>query len=79
MTYDDFMSSFHNKILPNKETFIRHGQCLMSYLATVWKEEYVRLSSIHFYDRDDLDCFYRDELIQNTVDHLSKVWVNYPN
>ena len=74
MTYDKFISSFQNEILPNKEHHIRHGQCLINYLGDVWMEEYTRIVG-----EDKIDCFYRDDLIPNCLEHLSKVWVNYPN
>ena len=79
MTYEEFEKGFYNDILPNKESFIRIGQALMNYLANVWLKEYKRISSIHFYDRTNIDCFYTDKLINNTLKHLKRVWKNYPN
>lgn len=79
MTFTEFKQSFQNDILPNKPEFIREGQALINYLGDVWIEEYKRLSSVHYYDETNIDCFYNDGLIPNTWNHLKKVWYNYPN
>jgi hypothetical protein len=79
MTYDRFIEKFNTEVLPNKPTFIRPGQALMNYLWDVWHEEYKRISSQHFYDETDIDCFYNSNLIPNTLKHLEKVWSNFPN
>ena len=79
MTFIEFKQSFQNDILPNKPEFIREGQALMNYLGSVWFGEYKRLSSVHYYDETNIDCFYNDKLIPNTLNHLEKVWENYPN
>ena len=59
-------------------TGLRKGQYLMTLLNHYWKEEYDRLSSIDYYDETNIDCFYNDELIPNTLAHLEKKWFNYP-
>lgn len=79
MTYLEFVKNWKDTILPNKETFIRDGQSLMNYLGEVWLKEYKRLSSINYYNESNIDCFYNDRIIDNTLKHLEKVWVNYPN
>ena len=79
MTYNEFLENWNKNILPNKHEDERKGQSLMNYLGDVWFEEYKRISSIHFYDKTNIDCFYKDELIPNTLTHLEKVWINYPN
>ena len=79
MKYKKFRKAFEENILPNKPEFIREGQALMNYLGDVWLEEYKRLSSIHYYDETNIDCFYNDLLIPNTWKHLEKVWNNYPD
>lgn len=76
LTFVDFISQWENNILPNKPDYIRKGQSLMNFLAEVWFEEYNRLSSVHYYDETNIDCFYRDDLIPNTLKHLEKVWKN---
>ena len=48
----------------------------MNILYSVWEEEYKRLSSVHYYDRTDIDCFYNDSLIPNTLEHLENIWIN---
>lgn len=80
MTYKEFKHIFETEILPNKPTFIRDGQALVNYLGEIWLEEYKRISSIHYYGwKDGIDCFYNNNLIPNTWEHLEKVWKNYPN
>lgn len=76
MTYLEFKHEFDTNILPNKPTFIRKGQAIINYLADVWFEEYKRISSEQY---RDVDCFYNDKLITNTLNHLEKVWSQYPN
>lgn len=76
--FENFKYNWRNKILPNKSPQIREGQALMNYLADVWYKEYVRLSSINYYRETNIDCFYNDSLIPNTLKHLEKNWINYP-
>jgi hypothetical protein len=79
MSFELFKQDFYEEILPNKPEYIREGQALMNYLGDIWIEEYKRISSNHFYDETDIDCFYNDKLIPNTLKHLEKVWKNYPD
>ena len=72
--YQQFEQKFFNEILPNKPDYIRKGQALMNFLAEFDNEEYKRLSSAHYYDRTDIDCFYKDSLVPNTLDHLKSIW-----
>ena len=80
MTFQEFKTNWENDILPNKQADIRRGQSLMLYLARVWEKEYIRLSSVHYYDWNaNIDCYNNNDLIPNTLEHLEKVWNNYPN
>jgi hypothetical protein len=74
ITYAEFVQKFNSEILPNKPADIRTGQCLMNFLAEVHPAEDMRLSSVNYYDRTDIDCFYNDELVPNTLKHLEEVW-----
>jgi hypothetical protein len=74
MEFQEFKNTWETEILPNKPSFIRKGQSLMNYLADVNFEEYRRISSLLYYDRDDIDCFYNDSLIPNTLKHLEENW-----
>jgi hypothetical protein len=76
MTFQEFKNTWETEILPNKPIFIREGQALMNYLADVWFEEYQRISSVHYYDypKTNIDCFYNDSLIPNTLKHLEEIW-----
>lgn len=74
INYEEFLANWYSKVLPNKPEYIRTGQALMNYLYEVHPEEYKRISSVHYYDRTDIDCFYKDELVENTLQHLKTVW-----
>lgn len=76
MTFKEFKNNWENIVLPSKRDHIRKGQSLMIYLSEVWHEEYLRLSSVHFYEENYINCFYNDSLIPNTLKHLEKVWKN---
>jgi len=67
MDFNTFLKKYE-EIVEEKESFIREGQALMNYLATVWFDEYERITAT------DIDCFYNDDLIPSTLDHLKKVW-----
>jgi hypothetical protein len=73
MTYLQFKNKWEVEILPNKEPNIRKGQSLMNFLFNVSAKEYKRMANT------DIHCFYNDDLINNTLEHLEKVWGNYPN
>lgn len=74
MTFQEFKNKWEIEILPNKPKFIRVGQALMNFLGDVWLDEYKRISSVHYYDETDIDCFYNDNLFYNTLAHLETVW-----
>ena len=78
MNFEEFEDKYL-ELLPDRDPRIRSGQFLMNFLAEVWREEYNRISSVHFYDRTDIDCFYNDRLVPNTLKHLKSVWNDYPN
>jgi len=69
ISFDDFML-----LTEQKSNELRKGQHIMNTLHSVWPEEYKRLSSVHYYDRTDIDCFYNDSLIPNTLEHLEEIW-----
>lgn len=79
MTFKEFKIIWETQILPNKEEYIREGQALINFLGDVWFNEYKRISSVHYYDETNIDCFFNDKLIPNTFEHLEKVWEKYPN
>jgi hypothetical protein len=78
MKYRDFINNLET-VLANKPSCIRDGQAIINYLGDVWFEEYKRISSVHYYDETNIDCFFNDTLIPNTLKHLEKVWGNFPN
>lgn len=69
-----FVKEFYTVYLPTAPKGLRHGQSLMNFLYKFDEEEYKRIASINYYDRTDIDCFYVDELIGNTLVHLLDVW-----
>jgi len=80
MTYEEFKQKYYAEILRDKPKEIRKGQALMNYLASVWKKEYERISNIDGpYNKTNIDCFYNDDLINNTFKHLKEQWKNFPN
>lgn len=80
MTFQEFKKEWEESIHPAMPKFIRKGQSLMNYLSKIWQEESIRMSSVHYYDETDIDCYYNDKLIDNTLKHLEKVWKeHYPN
>jgi len=74
ISFNEFKNNWENVILKEKPDFIRKGQSLMNYLGDVWLEEYKRISSVHYYDITNIDCFYNDKLIDNTLKHLEEIW-----
>lgn len=80
VTFKQFKKNLLYFEIPNKPKEWRNGQCLMNYLARVWPEEYKRMASVHYYDVTNIDCYYVDTLIPNSLNHLEKIWkTNYPN
>lgn len=70
--FSDFIDLYNENLHNLKEH--RKGQHLMLLLCKIWPDEYKRISSIDYYDRTDIDCYYNDELIDNTINHLQSVW-----
>jgi hypothetical protein len=52
------------------------GSFLMRLVHRYWKEEYLRITSVHYYDETNIDCCFNEELIPNTLKHLEKVWTH---
>lgn len=73
ISYEEFKENYE-QLIKTKPKYIREGQLLMNYLGDVWIEEYKRISSVHYYDKTNIDCFYKDSLIWNTLAHLEEVW-----
>ena len=68
ITFEEFLEEWNNFVSPTKNKYLRKGQALMNYLYEVWREEYLRLTNT------SLDCFYRDDIIPKTIDHLQQIW-----
>jgi hypothetical protein len=72
MPFSEFEAECASVIL--NKGYQREGQAIMNLLRTVWPQEYSRLSRLDYYERDDIDCFYVDKLIPNTMKHLESRW-----
>jgi hypothetical protein len=80
MIFTEFKENWENNILPNKEPYLRNGQALMIYLSRTWFKEYDRITMMKYGVNDHvIDYFYVDSIIPKTLNHLEKVWINYPN
>jgi hypothetical protein len=51
----------------------------MNYLSSVWMNEYIRMVEANYEVGKQVDCFYTDSMIPTTLDHLERVWGNFPN
>ena len=78
MTFEKFNYNWEDNFL-NEPKYIRRGQSLMNYLFKVWKPEYDRITSGYYFPEENIDCFYINSFIPNTLKHLEKVWWRYPN
>jgi hypothetical protein len=79
MTFNEFKTTWETEVLPVKPDFIRKGQSLMNYLSSVWMNEYIRMVEANYEVGKQVDCFYTDSMIPTTLDHLERVWGNFPN
>ena len=73
MTFEEFQKNWEDEVLSIRSPQIRKGQSLINYLAKIWFNEYKRITST------EDDCFYVDDLIPRTLDHLKQNWHKYPN
>lgn len=79
MTFNEFKHKWETEVLPIKPTFIRKGQSLMTYLGIVWMNEYTRMVISNYEVGKQVDCFYMDSMIPTTLEHLERVWENFPD
>jgi hypothetical protein len=79
MTFNVFKTTWETEVLPVKPDYIRKGQSLMNYLSSVWMNEYSRMVEANYEVGKQVDCFYMDSMIPTTLDHLERVWGNFPN
>lgn len=79
MEYNEFLNQYDDT-LKTKPDHIRAGQALMILLHKVWELEYNRIAykSFLIYGLTNIDCFYVDNLIPNTLKHLQSIWHKYP-
>ena len=73
MKFVDFYTQYVGEILHEKPTYIRSGQALMNFLHQIWPEEYQRIIQ-GTYIGESVDCFYNDNFISVTINHLEKIW-----
>jgi len=75
LTFNDFVTYWndtHNQHFHHFKS--RRGQSLMNCLYIVWPEGYKRITNAHDKDGLNIDCFYNDDFIENTLKYLEKVW-----
>ncbi len=77
MTYEEFVEELNDKLAGNLGD-LRKGQMVMITLLDKWAAEYNRISLME-YEESNIDCFYSDSRIPNTLSHLEKNWHQYPN
>lgn len=69
-----FVTKFYSEYWPLQPKTMREGQSLMVFLHKFDIEEYNKIASINYYNNTDIDCFYNDKLIGNTLAHLLNIW-----
>ena len=82
MTFEQFKEHYYQEIIPHKPPYIRKGQALFNLLSMKWPAEADRIIEAKMSgdkEMEQVDCFAVDSRINNTLDHLEKVWSNYPN
>lgn len=72
MTFKEFELAWQT--YQNKHSELRRGQALMITLAKYNMKEYNRICGGQYKNKKELDCFYVDEFIPNTLHHLKEVW-----
>ncbi len=70
LTYQEFLVELYSTW---DHTILRKGQYLMNLLHKHWPEECHRVVASDIKDKQ-INCFYNDNLVSNTLEHLSKVW-----
>ena len=82
MTFEQFKEYYCQEVIPHKPPYIRKGQALFNLLSMKWPAEADRIIEAKMSgdkEMEQIDCFAVDSRISNTLDHLEKVWFNYPN
>jgi hypothetical protein len=74
MTFEQFKNRFYQEVLPNKDFNLRNGQALMIFLSQVWFVQYKRMTSKFVHN---VDSFYNDNLIPNTLNYLQSNWYKF--
>lgn len=75
LTFIEFIASWGKELKDGSNKDYRKGQLLMILLATVWLDEYRRIT-VNNVNENHVDCFYNDNLIVNTIEHLKNVWID---
>lgn len=71
ITFDEFIKKVDELYETNKTNYVyslRYGQALMNVLYDAWKEKYQEIA------HTKLDCFYRDDIVDQTVSKLRQDW-----
>lgn len=67
MTFEQFLEKADRFYCEN-EFELRYGQSIMNILYQVRPDKYKEIT------QTDLDCFYDDSTIKDTLDHLERTW-----
>lgn len=78
ITFQQFRENWEKTVEKRPKEY-RKGQYLMLLLSKSWPEEYTRISSVHYYDEHNIDCYYVDKIIPNILKHLEEVWLKIMN
>jgi hypothetical protein len=73
MTYQQFLNEVFTKVIPGRDPSLREGQALMNYVWEIWPEEAEKINKEYDFN---VDCFYNNRLIPDTLKHLETVWEN---
>lgn len=71
ITFDQFIEKVNSIYEKNKHDYLnslRYGQTLMNVLHDCYKEKYKEI------ENTDLDCFYRDDIVEKTISQLKQNW-----
>lgn len=67
MTFEQFLDKV-DKFYYENEFELRYGQSIMNMLYQVRPNKYKEIT------QTDLDCFYDDGTVKDTLDYLERIW-----
>ena len=67
MTFEQFLDKV-DKFYYENEFELRHGQAIMNVLYLIRPDLHKKIMGT------DFDCFYDDGSVQDSLDHLERIW-----